>query len=114
MVRKTRVRSRHQRKSRRLIKTRKGKKQHKKVHGGSIIGQGSFGCVYKPSLRCAADLQPEENNVSKLIYRRNLLKEKGPAVLPEINAAQEYFVYPVWIVLLILLFRQIIMKYVPQ
>jgi serine/threonine protein kinase len=94
MVRKTRVRSRHQRKSRRLIKTRKGKKQHKKVHGGSIIGQGSFGCVYKPSLRCAADLQPEENNVSKLIYRRNLLKEKGPAVLPEINAAQEYFVYP--------------------
>ncbi len=97
MVRSTRVRSRYQRKSQRKnrhpIKTRKGKKQNRKARGGSIIGQGSFGCVYKPSLRCAG-LSLEENNVSKLIYRRNLLKEKGPAVLPEINAAQEYFVYP--------------------
>jgi serine/threonine protein kinase len=64
------------------------------LRGGTIIGQGSFGCVYKPSLRCAAGEPPENNNVSKLIYRKNLEKEKGPDVLPLINASQDYFVYP--------------------
>ena len=34
---------------------------HKGMIGGALIGKGSFGCVFKPSLKC-----PGEKGVKKI------------------------------------------------
>lgn len=43
--------------------------------GGKLIGQGSFGCVYKPALRCKGAKRIEDGYVSKLMERENALLE---------------------------------------
>jgi serine/threonine protein kinase len=44
--------------------------------GGELIGQGSFGCVFKPSIRCIGDNSDNnDNNVSKIFVNREGQKE---------------------------------------
>ena len=48
------------------------------MKGGKLIGQGSYGCVYRPALKCLNQSSREKNNISKLMFfdeARNELKE---------------------------------------
>lgn len=43
--------------------------------GGELIGMGSFGCVFNPSLRCPGEKESKENVVSKVFFSKNGKKE---------------------------------------
>jgi len=45
------------------------------IVGGAIIGRGSFGCVFKPSLPCPGDKGGGEDMVSKVFFSEDSKKE---------------------------------------
>lgn len=56
-----------QKKSRSLKKPkRKDNKNKKQLNGGAFLGQGSFGCVFSPSIACEGEGKGEEGAVSKV------------------------------------------------
>ena len=46
-----------------------------KQDGGKLIGQGSFGCAYRPALPCKGSKVRPPNKISKLMFRSEALKE---------------------------------------
>ena len=75
----------------------------KNTTGGGIIGDGSYGCILRPNLKCGR-FQPSNDYVSKVIPRRmggndivqdeyhNLNKEFN---LPSIDPNGDYFIAPI-------------------
>lgn len=47
----------------------------KNYKGGDLIGQGSYGCVFKPPLKCEKNIRRPRNKVTKLINYNNAVKE---------------------------------------
>lgn len=46
------------------------------MKGGKLIGEGSYGCVYRPALHCKGELKRRPDNmVSKLMLREEAIKE---------------------------------------
>ena len=45
------------------------KKYNKIINGGKVIGSGSYGCVFKPALRCKTS-KKRYNGISKLLISR--------------------------------------------
>ena len=43
------------------------RKTHKKMRGGKLLGQGTYGCTFKPSLICTGEAAPREGIVSKML-----------------------------------------------
>ena len=43
--------------------------------GGAIIGKGSFGCVFKPSLLCPGEKENSDSIVSKIFFGKDSKKE---------------------------------------
>ena len=43
--------------------------------GGELLGQGSFGCVFKPALLCKSEKDTKSNNVSKVYFNKSGKKE---------------------------------------
>ena len=39
--------------------------------GGELIGQGSFGCVFKPAVKCINDKRINKKNVSKIYFNKS-------------------------------------------
>lgn len=50
------------------------KQKTRKKRGGRLLYEGSFGCIYKPSLRCATAETFPPDKVSKLSLRTKLKK----------------------------------------
>lgn len=48
---------------------------HKEMIGGALIGKGSFGCVFKPSLKCPGEKGNKEDVVSKVFFSEGSKKE---------------------------------------
>ena len=48
---------------------------HKGMIGGALIGKGSFGCVFKPSLKCPGEKGGKEDIVSKVFFSEGSKKE---------------------------------------
>jgi serine/threonine protein kinase len=46
-----------------------------KQEGGDLIGQGGYGCVFKPALKCNGVEETDSNKISKLIIKNEALKE---------------------------------------
>jgi hypothetical protein len=46
-----------------------------KMHGGKVIGSGTYGCVFKPPLICEDDTERPKNYISKVMSRRNAEEE---------------------------------------
>lgn len=44
--------------------------------GGKVIGSGTYGCVFKPSLRCVGDTKRPQNYISKVMETRNANDEE--------------------------------------
>ena len=43
--------------------------------GGKLIGEGSFGCVFYPALKCSNQKNNQDNKVSKVFFGKNSNKE---------------------------------------
>ena len=50
------------------------------MFGGSAIGSGGFGCVFKPSLKCPGEKGGKDDVVSKLIFSLDSKKEANAKI----------------------------------
>ena len=41
------------------------------MKGGKVIGSGTYGCVFKPPLKCEDQDERPENYISKFMFTRN-------------------------------------------
>lgn len=80
---------------RKTLKRKKGSKSSGSS-GGAKIGEGAFGCVYKPSIRCNGNTSPpREDIVSKIIDGKSVQEELNlKDELFAIDREQQYFIYP--------------------
>lgn len=66
-------------------------------HGGNVIGSGSYGCVFKPALKCKGKSQKNnKNKVTKLMFNKYALIEykeimKFKKILKKIPKYRDYF-----------------------
>jgi serine/threonine protein kinase len=77
---------------------KKTKIQTRKIRfsGGKKIGEGAFGCVYKPSIRCESNTSKRNNTlISKIIDGKFIDDELNfKHDLKRIDPEQNYFIYP--------------------
>lgn len=60
-----------------------------------VIGEGSFGCVIKPSLHCNSPLHTYKNKVSKLMFRNEAINEINQAKkIRKIKGIEDYAIIP--------------------
>lgn len=50
-------------------------RRKREKRGGKIIGSGGFGCIFKPALKCENSIKPSQNNISKLMTKKNATDE---------------------------------------
>ena len=70
----------------------------RKLSGGKKIGEGAYGCVYQPAIRCEGNLSKKRNTgtVSKLLYSKNANAEYATkSLLQPIDPEQKYLLYPI-------------------
>jgi serine/threonine protein kinase len=66
--------------------------------GGKLIGEGAYGCVYQPAIRCEGNVSKKRNasTVSKLLYSKNAAAEYATkGLLEPIDPEQKYLLYPI-------------------
>jgi hypothetical protein len=72
-------------------------KTRKKITGGNVIGSGSYGCVFKPALKCkGATAKNNKNKVTKLMFKKYAVTEykeimKFKKILKTIPRYKDYF-----------------------
>lgn len=72
----TRGRSAHLRKHKPKLKNKNQKRRGRTVKkGGKKIGSGTYGCVYKPALRCQGKTKRKKNAISKFMKKRHAKEE---------------------------------------
>jgi len=75
---------------------KKAKAKTRCRRGGGIIGSGSYGCVYRPALRCPGNAAVNRTQqISKLVKTKTIGGEVyGLHLLKAADPAQEYLLYP--------------------
>jgi serine/threonine protein kinase len=72
------------------------RRRTRKKGGASIIGQGAYGCVYRPALACEGNSGPRQGEVSKLVSKKNVEEEYASYdILRAIDSGRELYAYPV-------------------
>jgi serine/threonine protein kinase len=72
------------------------RRRTRKKGGASIIGQGAYGCVYRPALACEGNSGPRQGEVSKLVSKKNVEEEYASYdILRGIDPGRELYAYPV-------------------
>ena len=72
------------------------RRRTRKKGGASIIGQGAYGCVYRPALACEGNTGPRQGEVSKLVSKKNVEEEYASYnILRAIDPGRELYAYPV-------------------
>jgi len=46
------------------------KRKSRKIRGGKLLGQGTYGCAFKPSLVCSGEPEPREGSISKMLISK--------------------------------------------
>ena len=70
------------------------------LKGGSVIGAGGFGCVFRPNISCKnKEDKVKLGTVSKLMTKKNAKKEfdvttKFKTILSNIPNYKDYFIFP--------------------
>lgn len=60
-----------------------------------MLGQGAYGCIFKPSLFCEGEKAVPENTISKFMTEDSTLNEmRLKPILQQIDPEQKYFIYP--------------------
>lgn len=63
--------------------------------GGALIGKGTYGCVYRPAMRCNGNRTRRKNTITKYMTRQNAYEEYTKRyILKEVDPFQQFFVYP--------------------
>jgi len=67
----------------------------RKAKGGKYIGRGSYGCTFRPAVRCKAEKTREKNAISKVMFAKNADSEyKFSPILMKIDPEQIFTLYP--------------------
>ena len=65
------------------------------MKAGELVGQGAYGCIFRPSLLCEGEAAPVENTISKFLTEDSAETEMIlQPILKEIDPTQQYFIYP--------------------
>lgn len=73
-----------------MAKTRKLRRK-----GGALLGQGSYGCVFRPALACKGNTRNRPGQISKLMDGVDAIEElKQRDLFHTVDPAQKYFLYP--------------------
>jgi len=73
-----------------MAKTRKLRRK-----GGALLGQGSYGCVFRPALACKGNTRNRPGQISKLMDGVDAIEElKQRDLFHSVDPAQKYFLYP--------------------
>ena len=73
-----------------MAKTRKNRRK-----GGTLLGQGTYGCVFRPALACKGNTRNRPGQISKLMDGVDAIEElKQRDLFRTIDPAQKYFLYP--------------------
>uniref|UniRef100_A0A6C0KZT3 Protein kinase domain-containing protein n=1 Tax=viral metagenome TaxID=1070528 RepID=A0A6C0KZT3_9ZZZZ len=65
------------------------------MKAGGLVGQGAYGCIFRPSLLCEGEENPGENTISKYLTEESAETEMIlQPILKEIDPTQQYFIYP--------------------
>ncbi len=63
--------------------------------GGRLVGQGAYGCVFRPSIRCDRNRTRTNGEISKYMTHNAAVSEfSKKQYLETLNANQEFIVYP--------------------
>jgi hypothetical protein len=79
------------------IRYKKNKESRKYNSGGNVIGSGSYGCVFKPALKCKGKTTKNiKNKVTKLMFKKHAVTEykeimKFKKILKTIPNYKDYF-----------------------
>jgi serine/threonine protein kinase len=77
------------------LENKKMVKQFTRKKGGKLIGKGTYGCIYSPSIKCEGNADRVPNSISKLVHVRSVNDEfKSRNMLKNIDPQQSYFIYP--------------------
>lgn len=65
--------------------------------GGDIVGEGSFGCVVSPNLKCPSHMGVSDNKLSKLIKNVETFEEevRGVTLIKPVDPTMKYILYPI-------------------
>lgn len=67
----------------------------RKIKGGKYIGRGTYGCSFRPALKCIGEAHIEQNAISKVLIEKNAEKEfKINELLSVIDPEQIFTLYP--------------------
>lgn len=67
----------------------------RKRKGGKFIGRGTYGCSFRPALKCIGENSVEQNSISKVLVIKNAEKEfKINELLTVIDPEQIFTLYP--------------------
>jgi hypothetical protein len=72
---KTKTKTKTKTKNKNKTKTNSRKNNKKILTGGSLIGQGNFGCVFRPELTAPHNSISNGNTVSKVVLKNNAFSE---------------------------------------
>jgi hypothetical protein len=73
-----------------MAKTRKLRRK-----GGALLGQGSYGCVFRPALACKGNTRNRPDQISKLMDGVDAIEElKQRDLFRTVDPTQKYFLYP--------------------
>ena len=73
-----------------MAKTRKNRRK-----GGALLGQGSYGCVFRPALACKGNTRDRPGQISKLMDGVDAIEElKQRDLFYSVDPTQKYFLYP--------------------
>ena len=74
----------------------KKRTRRERLRGGGVIGAGTYGCVFRPALKCAGSNTRKNGYVSKVGRDKNINDEWDNTYLQRaINSNSKYFIYPV-------------------
>lgn len=63
------------------------------LKGGKVVGKGTYGCVYKPPMKCKGEVSREKNTISKLMDKSEAVKEvKEVSFIDNIDPDYEFHV----------------------
>jgi serine/threonine protein kinase len=76
-----------------MPKTRKLRRTRRR--GGSLLGEGAYGCAFRPALACSRNTRNRPDQISKLMEGEDAVQElKQRDLFYKIDPDQKYFLYP--------------------
>lgn len=74
---------------------RQTKRKQRKQKAGAYVGKGTYGCTFRPALRCEGEAERRPGKFSKLMNSELATEEmRASELLKPVDPARKYFIYP--------------------